>query len=471
MEHVLLTAWAWPLAGVLLCAWWPATAWGGPRRVAAVWAALAAVLVLAGLAAGWRDASGLVPPGGYGVEGWGDGRWRLTMGGWPLAGAVLVLLTLPFYLVAAWDGHGFRGKGGCLMGLGWAAVGAYSSQALWGWLFWQYVALFCLWGLAGAWGREETLRQAAAARLLVWGLVGLAALTGVFLLAAAAGGTDLGFDDLAAVGLEAEEQHWALAALVVALAAYIPLFPLHTWLPGIGARSPLAAAAAVGLWGPMGLSAFFRLAPTLCADALAQWGPWLLAAAAVSMLAGGGLALAQRDVLRRQAYAVMVFYGAMLWGGCALPAAWGGVLGLGLHVGLAGAALFLVSGSLAGEGRLERVAAGGRAPLGLCWLAAVLLFCGLPGPGLYAFMRVLYDADGGAGGLAAFSAGWVLACVALVRPLASGVGPAASPRRWAPALGLAAGAAALALYPDPVVDYAHETPWPPQAPVVAGEAE
>lgn len=472
MEHVFLVVWAWLLAGVLLCAWWPESVAGGPRWAAGGWAALPAVLVAAGLAFGWPDPSSLVPPAGYGIAGWGEDRWRLTTDRWPLRGIALVLLTLPFYVVAAWGGEGFRGKAGCLMGLGAAAVGAYSSQSLWGWLFWQYVALFCLWGLAGAWGREETLRQAAAARLLAWGLGGLTALTAAFLGAAAAGGTDLTFNELPGVGLEAEQQHWVLAALLLALAAYIPLFPLHTWLPGVGARAPLAAAAAVGLWGPMGLCGFMRTAPLLCADALAVWQPWLEMAAVASMLAGGLLALAQRDALRRPAYALMVFYGGVLWGIGALPASWGGVLGLALHLGLAGAAVYLVSGAVAGQGLLERVEVGRRTPLGLCWLAVLLVFCGVPGAGLYTSVWTLYQAGGGWEVLLAFLAGWAIVCIALLRPLVwLDRAKSAPPWHWLPAVGLAVGAAALALYPALLADYVAESPWPPSAIEALGEEE
>jgi len=136
----------------------------------------------------------------------------------------------------------------------------------------------------------------------------------------------------------------ATALFVLALIGFgfkAGLMPLHVWLPGAHANAPSHVSAVMsGVMLKMGIYGLVRMTALLPAGAT-WWGPALLAAGAVSSVAGIAFATGQRDLKRILAYSSIENIGIIAMGlglallGRSLGHADWVVLGLGgalLHV-------------------------------------------------------------------------------------------------------------------------------------------
>jgi multicomponent Na+:H+ antiporter subunit D len=151
--------------------------------------------------------------------------------------------------------------------------------------------------------------------------------------------------------------------VLVGLALKAGLFPLHTWLPDAYTH---AAPAVTNLVAPIGTKAALYLMARLLVQALDQHGTRLasvlLWAGAAAVVAGGVLALRQRDGRRLLAYSSVSHVGYI-----ALGLGLGNVsaqVGAYLHIlahALAKAALFVAVGAAAAAGRGTGLGAIGRA--------------------------------------------------------------------------------------------------------------
>nr|WP_238695177.1 proton-conducting transporter membrane subunit [Ornithinimicrobium flavum] len=102
------------------------------------------------------------------------------------------------------------------------------------------LVLVPMWVLVGRYGDPGSDREGAALRFLVVTVVGSSLLlVGLLLLATATGTTDLArWAATGATGLDRSTQVVVAAVLLLGLALKIPVFPLHTWLPGSTRRPP-----------------------------------------------------------------------------------------------------------------------------------------------------------------------------------------------------------------------------------------
>jgi NADH-quinone oxidoreductase subunit M len=466
IEHALLILSAWPLGGAVLALAWPGGRDRDMRLVAVLWAAVGALGALGwiGMEAGGQAGDLIVGDGRFGGnewEGWLGRGWRLQDDIWSMGGVVFTALALPLYMLSGWGHQGAKGQVLCLSGLGCALAGCFTSEALWGWIFWQQTALVFLVSFAGCWGREEALRLPATLRLAGWGALSGGIMVGCVLYLGETGGIRrIGWGDLGGIELDLVNQQWILAALLVALSAHVPFFPLHTWLAPICARSPEAGAVVVGLWGPLGLYGFLRLVPVLCADALVLWRPYLIVGAAAGLLYCGLLSLVQRDLLRRQVYVIHTFYAMVFLATIGLGNFELGSALLIMQVTAAASALFLASGAMArGRLPLQRIDLRAQPVLASCWLAASLFLSGVPILGLFVPLFSLLVGTAGSLGIAVLlSGGWAMASyslLSLVDTKPTPLGPANSRPalwQWGPSLCFTALALWLALYPEPLYE-------------------
>lgn len=137
---------------------------------------------------------------------------------------------------------------------------------------------------------------------------GAALLTGLALLIAATGTSDL--TAIARAPITLGTQRTALAFILIGLAVKAPLWPLHGWMPRLLAAGPLGIGLLV-IGFKTGVWAILRLAP-LCAEALTEAAPLLIALGVTSALWSALIALRQRDLRRLTAWITIAHAGLVI---------------------------------------------------------------------------------------------------------------------------------------------------------------
>lgn len=236
-----------------------------------------------------------------------------------------------------------------------ATIGVFCAlDTLLFFLFWE-LSLVPLYFLVGLWGVGPKRRFIASKYTLVMLGSGVPLLLAFVLLAfnhAAAGGValpaGLAFDlpTLLETPVAPRLQVFVFVLLLLGFAAKTPLFPLHTWLPGVALEGPIAVGALfVGL--KLGVYGLIRFAVPL-APAAARDLHWLLAGlGTIGLLAGAVAALAQTNLRRTLAYAGVSHVGLVVLGiaSFSVQGLQGAVLQT-LNFTLAAGGLFLLTGIL-----------------------------------------------------------------------------------------------------------------------------
>lgn len=199
-----------------------------------------------------------------------------------------------------------------------AIAGALLAQNLLLFFLFYEVELVPFYLLISIWGGEK--RNYAAMKFLLY-----TALSGALILAAFLGLVWLqGADSFAYEALMGESlplwlQIVLLSLILVGFGIKIPLVPLHTWLPDtyVAASAPVAILLG-GVLAKLGAYGIFRFGLGLFPEAWATLAPGLATWAAVSVLYGATVAIAQKDIKRMVAYSSIGHMGYILLGGAAL---------------------------------------------------------------------------------------------------------------------------------------------------------
>lgn len=177
-------------------------------------------------------------------------------------------------------------------------------------VFWELTSLSSFLLIGFDHGKESS-RKAALQALLVTSAGGLALLAGFILMGSAGGSSEISALLSQGDKLRAHPLYPAILILVL-LGAFTKSaqFPFHFWLPSaMEAPTPVSAYLHSATMVKAGIYLLARLAPVLGGTAL--WHYSIMTAGAVTMLAGGFLALLQTDLKRLLAYSTVSALGML----------------------------------------------------------------------------------------------------------------------------------------------------------------
>ncbi|HEY9896817.1 MAG TPA: NADH-quinone oxidoreductase subunit M, partial [Candidatus Sericytochromatia bacterium] len=189
---------------------------------------------------------------------------------------------------------------------------AFLAQNLLLFFLFYEVELIPLYLLIGIWGGAN--RGYAATKFLIY-----TAISGILILAAFLGSTLLtgassfAYDPLLTQALPLGQQFFLLGALLIGFGIKIPLVPFHTWLPDahVEASTPVSVLLA-GVLLKLGTYGLLRFGLGLFPEAWAVLAPWLASWAALSVLYGAFMAIAQTDMKKMVAYSSIGHMGYVL---------------------------------------------------------------------------------------------------------------------------------------------------------------
>jgi NAD(P)H-quinone oxidoreductase subunit 4 len=196
-------------------------------------------------------------------------------------------------------------------------AGAFVAQNLLLFFLFYELELVPFYLLISIWGGDK--RTYAATKFLLYTAVsGVLILVGFLGLVWLSHAPSFAYNSLMGQALPLGLQIILLSVLLVGFGIKVPLVPLHTWLPDtyVAASTPVAILLG-GVLAKLGAYGIFRFGLGLFPEAWAVLSPWLAVWAAVSVLYGATVAIAQKDIKRMVAYSSIGHMGYILLGGAA----------------------------------------------------------------------------------------------------------------------------------------------------------
>ncbi len=217
-------------------------------------------------------------------------------------------------------------------------------------VFWELM-LVPTYFLIGIWG--EGRRIYATTKFVLFTLVGsllmLVAIIGVTVIHFKATGTlTFNIETLVHTHIDSASQLWMFVFFFLAFAIKVPVFPFHSWLPHTYVACPIPTLIILtGAMSKTGAYGFLRFCLPLFPEAVADLGLYIGALAAIGIVYGAWIAVAQKDLKALVAYSSISHLGFITLGIFALNniGVEGSVLQMVNH-GIIAAALFLIVGIL-----------------------------------------------------------------------------------------------------------------------------
>jgi NADH-quinone oxidoreductase subunit M len=192
-------------------------------------------------------------------------------------------------------------------------------------VFWE-VVLVPMYLIIGIWGGAN--RIYATIKFVLYTLVGsllmlVAILATAFAYQAAHGGSWTGAFDfevlrayaMGGVGFGDLLQMLAFAALFLAFAIKVPMFPFHTWLPDAHVEAPTAGSVILaGVLLKLGGYGLIRFAIALYPDAALTYAPLIIVLSLIAIIYGALVALVQPDLKKLVAYSSVSHMGFVTLG-------------------------------------------------------------------------------------------------------------------------------------------------------------
>ena len=284
-------------------------------------------------------------------EPWGIG-WNLGIDGISMPLVVLTALLVPIALGAS-TSVTIRRKEFVVytMLLEAAMIGVFCALDLFLFFIFFEAVLVPMYFIIGIWGSER--RVYAALKFFIFTALGSALLLVAIIALAVTHADQFGVPsfalaDLTGLDLPTGTERWLFAGFGLAFAIKVPLFPLHTWLPGAHTEAPTAGsillAGVLLKLGTYGLLRFnLSLFPETSVDAM-----WIMGILAViGIVYGAAVAIAQPDLKRLVAYSSVSHLGFIVLGTFALTSgSLQGAVIQNVNHGLTTGALFLLVGMI-----------------------------------------------------------------------------------------------------------------------------
>ena len=323
----------------------------------------------------------------------------------------LVLLTVgmaPFVLASTFGEIQKRVKelAIALLALETAMIGVFVALDLFlFYVFWEAM-LIPMFLLIGVWGGER--RRYAAIKFFLYTMAGSLLMLLAILVSYQQGEGTFSIPELTRRLPEVDQTRQAILffGFAIGFAIKVPMFPFHTWLPDAHVEAPTAGSVVLaGVLLKMGTYGFVRFAIPFFPWAAHRYQGLMMGLAAVGIVYGALLALAQTDLKKLIAYSSISHLGFVVLGLFSLTTLGitGGVFQMIGH-GLSTGALFLLVGvlysrhhdrDLRSYGGLAKTAPNFSALFFIILLASIGL------PGLVGFVGEFLILNG------AFRAGWI----------------------------------------------------------------
>ena len=272
-------------------------------------------------------------------------------------------------------------------------VGAFAATDLFLFYVIFEAMLIPVYFLIGGFGRGD--RAAAALKFLLYSLFGgllmLAAVIGIFVLSTGQGPGTFDVTALSHLKIAHATQNWLFLGFFIAFAIKAPLFPFHTWLPGVAkSATPGTSILVLGVLDKIGTYGMIRFCLTLFPAATKTFAPYIIVLALISIIYGAFLAIGQKDLNSLIAFTSISHFGFIVLGIFALTSQ--GITGATLYMvnhGLSTAALFLVGGWMIQRRKSSQVADFGglqRVTPVMAWTFFIAGLSALALPGLSSFV-------------------------------------------------------------------------------------
>ncbi len=337
-----------PLLGAVAVALLPASL-AKPTGLGVAGATLA---LAAGVAAGYDVGGGMQFTethewiGAFGVN------YALGLDGLGLLMVLLTVALVPIVMVAGWH----EGEESPRSFFAWVLALEALSLAVFAAtdVFFFYVVfeatLIPAYFLIGGFGRAG--RGSAALKFLMFqlagGLVLLAAVIGLYVVAAKQGTPSYLLSDLMALDIGTNAGRILFAGFFIAFAIKAPLFPVHTWLADTTEKAtPGTSVLLVCVLDKIGTFGMLRFCLGIFPEASVWATPVVVTLALISIVYGALVAIGQDDVLRLIGLTSLSHFGFIVLGIWAFSSQGqsGAILYMVNH-GIATAALFLIAGYL-----------------------------------------------------------------------------------------------------------------------------
>ena len=246
---------------------------------------------------------------------------------------------------------GFRNFMALLLALEAGTLGVFVAlDLILFYVFWELM-LVPTYFLIGIWG--EGRRIYATTKFVLYTLVGsLFMLLGIIWLSLihfeATHELSFNIQTLVHMKIDPSTQVWLFLFFLSAFAIKIPIFPLHSWLPHAYISSPIPVLLILtGAMSKAGAYGIIRFCLPLFPDAVEKFGLLIAFGAAVGIVYGAWIAIAQRDLKALVAYSSISHLGFIVLGIFAFNSEGieGSILQMVNH-GIIASALFIIVGIL-----------------------------------------------------------------------------------------------------------------------------
>jgi len=232
-----------------------------------------------------------------------------------------------------------------------ATLGVFLSLDLFFFFVFFEAVLVPMYFIIGIWGSER--RRYAAIKFFLYTAFGSALLLAAIIAMAVIhtsqfGAPSFALEDLMNLDFGPTAAVLLFAALALAFAIKVPVFPLHTWLPDAHVEAPTAGSVLLaGVMLKLGTYGLMRFNLTLFPQVAVDWVPVLAVLAVIGIIYGAVVAIVQPDLKKLIAYTSVSHLGFIVLGTFALTS--GGLQGAviqNVNHGITTGALFLLVGMI-----------------------------------------------------------------------------------------------------------------------------